>query len=254
MNINIFEQSLLEMGIDKNIIYNDGYYKKNKSNQKVLEQKYNQFEIYREYLVQKNKLINLTNIIEKDDIYKKHFLDSLSVFLCSKFKDGDEIIDIGTGAGFPAIPMKIMMTTLNITLMDSLKKRVDFLEEVGYRLDLDMNYIHGRAEDYGRKDEFREKFDVAVSRAVANFSTLLEYTLPFVKVGGFFIALKGRAYREEVDMAENALNILGGKIDDIINVNIPCSNLEHKLIIVKKTSNTISRYPRKAGIPQKNPL
>ncbi len=284
MKIEQFEKSLIEMGIAENIVYgnlsdrvlsgadkievssaddivikreNDKTAYIDNDNQIInsaIREKYDKFEIYREYLVEKNKYMNLTNIVEKDEVYKKHFLDSLSVFLFDGLKEGNSVIDIGTGAGFPAVPMKIMMPSLEITLMDSLKKRVNFLEEVGHNISLDMNYVHGRAEDYGRRKDFREKFDIAVSRAVANFSTLLEYALPFVKVGGFFIALKGRAYKEELESSKRALKELGSEVMDIMDVNIPCTDLSHKLIIVKKHQPIVDKYPRKAGTPQKKPL
>ncbi len=217
---------------------------------------YDKFEIYRQELIEWNKSLNLTRIVDKDEIYIKHFLDSLSVFQCSYLSCSGEcsVLDVGTGAGFPGIPMKIFMPSLKVTLLDSLKKRVSFLQDMSYKLNLELNCIHGRAEDIARQSEYREKFDVVVSRAVANFATLLEYCIPFVKEGGVFIALKGKAYQDEIDLAKSALDKLDSKIEKIIDADIPNGNFSHKLIIIKKKNPTNEKYPRKAGLPTKKPL
>ncbi len=233
------------------------------SNDIDLDYVYSQFEIYRNELIEWNKLLNLTRITDKEDIYKKHFLDSLSVFQFEVFYNyvnnlsdnvSLSVLDIGTGAGFPAIPIKILMPSLDITLMDSLKKRVGFLKHIANKLHLDMECLHGRAEDFGQNMKYRESFNIVVSRAVANFSTLLEYAIPFVKVNGFFIAYKGSAYDEEIKVSKNALEKLGSQIEKVIDVNISDANFCHKLIVVRKLYSTNLKYPRRAGIPAKKPL
>ena len=196
---------------------------------------------------------NLTAITEKDDIILKHFVDSLTIL---KYVDeSDKIIDIGTGAGFPGIPIKIMNEETNITLLDSLNKRINFLNIVINELKLDnIVAIHGRAEELARNKAHREKYDVAVSRAVANLSTLTEYMLPFIKVGGKCICMKGANVKEEIDKAKNAIKKLGGQIEIVDNFYLSENDNERNIVIIKKIKETEPKYPRKAGIPSKEPL
>ena len=223
-----------------------------------------QFIQYYEMLIEKNKVVNLTAITDFDEVLKKHFVDSLSlVKICdldsgyfSNFA-GQEIslLDIGTGAGFPGIPLKIAFSNMKITLMDSLNKRVDFLSEVISALKLDgIDAIHGRAEDYAKPDQLREKYDLCVSRAVANLSTLSEYCLPYVKVGGKFISYKSEKVAEELKEAEYAIDVLGGKVESQIDFTLPDSEIYRNLVVIDKISETPRKYPRKAGTASKNPL
>jgi 16S rRNA (guanine527-N7)-methyltransferase len=213
------------------------------------------FLIYYELLVEWNSFMNLTAITGFNDVCTKHFIDSISLCKCIDCNGELELIDVGTGAGFPGIPLKIVFPNLKITLLDSLGKRVKFLNEVIKKLGLsDITAIHGRAEDFAKPDELREKFDVCVSRAVANLSTLSEYCLPYVKSGGFFVAYKSEKINEEVKSADKAINILGGVIDEQVELTLPGSDLYRNLVRVKKIKSTPNKYPRKSGIPSKEPL
>lgn len=216
---------------------------------------YNKFMQYKDMIKSWNEKVNLTAITEDEQIIKKHFIDCIKIFKFSPLKQAKSIIDIGTGAGFPGIPIKIVSPSTNVILLDSLNKRVNFLNEVINSLELKgISTIHGRAEDFSRKAEYRENIDVAVSRAVANLSALSEFCIPYVKVGGYFIAMKGPSVDEEIREGKNAISILGGKIDDIIKVAIEDSDLNHNLVIIKKIKETPSIYPRKAGTAIKKPL
>lgn len=214
----------------------------------------NQFEIYKKLLLEWNEKINITRITEGQEIYIKHFLDSLTLINTGLIEEGKSLIDIGTGGGFPGLPLKIMYPDLKMTLMDSLNKRIIFLQEVIKELNLkNIEAVHGRAEEYGRKEDYREKFDIVTNRALANMSSLAEYSLPFVKKAGYFIAMKGSEYKEEVKEAKNAIDILGGKIVDIKEIRLP-GEILHSLIIVEKIRETPKKYPRAGGKPKTQPL
>lgn len=219
------------------------------------EKIYNNFIEYKSLIKEWNEKINLTAITEDEEIIKKHFIDSIKVFKFPYVKEAKKIIDIGTGGGFPGIPMKIMKSDSSIVLLDSLNKRINFLNEVIDKLELeDIKTIHGRAEDFAQKAEYREGFDIAVSRAVANLTVLLEFCLPYVKVGGYFVALKGPSIEDEIRDAKVALRVLGGTIEEVIEVDIADSDLKHNLLVVKKVKETPKKYPRKAGTANKSPI
>lgn len=219
------------------------------------EEKYNKFMKYKNLIKEWNEKINLTAITEDGEIVKKHFIDSIKIFRFPFLKDAKNIIDIGTGAGFPGIPIKIINEEICVVLLDSLNKRINFLNEVIDRLDLkNIKAIHGRAEDYAKNIEYREKFDIATSRAVANMTVLSEFCIPYVKVGGYFVALKGPSIEEEILESKNAIGTLGGRLEDIIKVDIEESDLKHNLVIVKKIKQTPKQFPRKSGIVTKKPL
>lgn len=217
------------------------------------EKQLEQFRIYYEMLVEKNKVMNLTGITEWDEVLEKHFLDSISLIRAIDLNQELTVMDMGTGAGFPGLPLKIAFPNLKVTLADSLNKRVLFLQEVIDALELtDIEAIHGRAEDLARDKKYREQYDVAVSRAVANLSTLTEYCLPFVKIGGQFISYKSGECDEEVAASKSAVFLLGGKIQKIVKFELGESG--RSFIIIDKEKGTPKTYPRKAGTPSKKPL
>lgn len=195
---------------------------------------------YAELLVEKNKVMNLTAITDDEGIAIKHFLDSILPLTMTEFSENISVIDVGAGAGFPSIPMKIYRSDLNFTMLDATNKRVEFLKEVCNELNLNANCIHKRAEEFKEK---KESFDIATARAVARLNVLCEYCLPFVKVGGKFIALKGKDGKEEVNLAENAIKILGGKLERVIEYKLPTGD-ERTLVIIKKIKPTPPKYPR----------
>ncbi len=218
----------------------------------ISELQIEKFFKYKDLLIEKNKYVNLTAITDEKEILLKHFIDSLTI---NKYLDKDSsMIDVGTGAGFPGIPIKIIRDDVKITLLDSLNKRVNFLNEVIENLNLNfINTVHGRAEDMAYDLNYREKYDAVTARAVANLSTLSELCLPFIKVGGKFICMKGSSV-EEVDEASKALEILGGKIVKIDKFVLPDSDIERNIVIINKVKETPSKYPRKAGTPAKEPI
>lgn len=219
----------------------------------LTEEQIRNFYDFMNLLIEKNKVMNLTGITEPKEVILKHFIDSLTVL--KDINENDSVIDVGTGAGFPGIPLKIAKNSLEVTLLDSLNKRINFLNEVIENINLDkIKTIHGRAEDFGQNAEYREKYDVAVSRAVAPLNILLEYMLPFVKAGGICICMKGSNCDEEIENAKNAIEILGGKIEKIEKFNLPNSDNNRTILTIKKLKKTSRQYPRKAGIPTKNPL
>lgn len=212
---------------------------------------YVRFEIYRKFLVEYNKNVNLTAIIDPEEIWKKHFLDSIYTLKFAEIPENASLIDVGTGAGFPSVPMALYRNDLNITMLDSLQKRINFLEQLAVKTGLSTwNCVHGRAEDIGKDSAFREKFDVAVARAVAALPVLCEYCMPFVKVGGIFAALKGP--NEFASDAESAVSELGGVIEKEVCYEL-CDD-ERKLIIIRKISQTPTKYPRRSKRIQQYPL
>ena len=222
-------------------------------NIKINDEQIKKFMNYMNLLLEWNEKINLTAITQPEEVKLKHFVDSLTVL--KYINDDDKVIDIGTGAGFPGIPLKIMKENTKITLLDSLNKRINFLNIVIETLNLrNIQAIHGRAEEIARNKLYREKYDVAVSRAVANLSTLTEYMLPFVKVGGKCICMKGANVNEELERAQNAIKELGGEIERVDNFYLSDNDNERNIIVIKKVKETNLKYPRKAGTPSKEPL
>ena len=233
----IFESKLHELGI----ILTD-------------EQK-KQFDKFYELLVEWNKVMNLTGITDYEEVNEKHFVDSLSIVKAINLANIETVIDVGTGAGFPGIPLKIAFPHLKVVLLDSLNKRINFLNEVITVLGLtNIKTIHGRAEDYAKQTEYREKFDLCVSRAVANLSTLSEYCLPYVDIDGMFIPYKSGEIDEEVEKSKKAVQILGGKLENVVKFQLPGTEIGRSFVKIKKVKNTTKKYPRKAGLPAKEPL
>lgn len=214
-----------------------------------------QFNRYFELLIEWNEKINLTAITEKSEVWKKHFEDSAGIIKAVDIKSDCSIIDVGTGAGFPGIPIKILFPEVKLTLLDSLNKRINYLNLVIKELELDnVTTIHGRAEDIAKLREHRENYDLCVSRAVANLATLSELCIPFVKVGGKFISYKSEKCEEELEDATNAIRILGGDNIQVCDINIPDTDYCRKLVVISKNKTTAKKYPRKAGTPAKDPI
>ena len=232
-----FEQELNELGVRLNDIQKE------------------QFDRYYELLVEWNRVMNLTGITDYDEVNLKHFTDSLTIVRINNMENVSTLIDIGTGAGFPGLPIKIAFPHIKVILLDSLNKRIKFLDKVIEELNLDNVFtLHGRAEDYAKKVEYREQFDTCVSRAVANLSTLSEYCIPFVKEGGNFISYKSAESDEEISHSEKAINLLGGKINRVEKFVLPGSDMRRALVKIDKVKSTPKKYPRKAGMPGKEPL
>ncbi|MBQ7359453.1 MAG: 16S rRNA (guanine(527)-N(7))-methyltransferase RsmG [Lachnospiraceae bacterium] len=236
-NTTQFEKDLKELGIQ------------------LTDTQMDQFMKYYELLVEWNSFMNLTGITEFEEVMKKHFIDSLSLIKAVDLNESLSVIDVGTGAGFPGLPLKIAFPNLKVTLLDSLAKRIKFLDEVILQLGLtDIETIHGRAEDFAKPDKIREKFDISVSRAVANMTTLSEYCLPFVKEGGRFVSYKSEKLVEELQTASKAISILGGQVETQVEFTLPDSDIYRNLFVIKKVKKTPGKYPRKAGLPAKEPL
>lgn len=214
------------------------------------------FDIYLKELTEWNKKINLTSIIAEDEIRTKHFEDSKTLIKAYDFSIGNpKVIDVGTGAGFPGIPINSLFPNIRLTLIDSVKKKIEFLKHVVQALGLfNVNVLWGRAEDLAKNTDLRENFDVAVSRALGHLSVDCELCLPFVKPGGVFISMKSKNQGEEIKEAESAINKLGGKIKEVVDVVIPGTDIERKLVVIEKVSPTPLKYPRKPGMPKRKPL
>ena len=214
-----------------------------------------QFLKYFEMLVEWNEVMNLTAITEYDEVMKKHFVDSISLCKAYDVTQNKTVIDVGTGAGFPGLALKIAFPNLRVTLLDSLNKRINFLNEVISALGLTgVETIHGRAEDYAKPGKCREKYDLCVSRAVANLSTLSEYCLPYVKVDGMFIPYKSGEIDEEVKGSKKAVKVLGGEIEDVVKFELPGTDIGRSFVKIHKVKNTAKKYPRKAGMPSREPI
>lgn len=225
----------------------------NKLSIQLTEKQLEQFQTYYEMLVEKNKVMNLTGITEWEEVLEKHFLDSISLIRAIDLKQNLTVMDMGTGAGFPGIPLKIAFPNLKVTLADSLNKRVLFLQEVIDELGLEeIEAIHGRAEDLAKDKKYRQQYDLSVSRAVANLTTLSEYCLPFVKIGGQFVSYKSGECEDEVTSSKKAIFVLGGKIKEVIKFELGESG--RSFIVIDKVNGTPKEYPRKAGTPSKKPI
>ena len=230
----IFESKLNELGIT------------------LTDQQKQQFVKFYELLVEWNKVMNLTGITEYEEVNEKHFVDSLSIVKAIDISKVETIIDVGTGAGFPGIPLKIAFPHLKVVLLDSLNKRIKFLDTVINELGLDdIKTIHGRAEDFSKQGDYREQFDLCVSRAVANLATLSEYCIPYVKKGGLFVPYKSGEIEEEIEQSKKAVHVLGGKIEDVVKFRLPGTEIGRSFVIIRKLQNTARKYPRKAGLPSK---
>lgn len=218
---------------------------------KLSDEQLNEFYEYMQLLLEWNEKMNLTAITDPEEVIKKHFVDSITI---KKYiKEKSRLIDVGTGAGFPGIPLKIVDKSIKLTLLDSLNKRINFLNEIIEKLNLkEVNTIHSRAEEYA-KNKVRESYDVAVSRAVADLPILLEYLMPYVKLNGICICMKGPKAQEELERSKKAINILGGKLEEVEKITID-EEMERNLIIIRKIKDTPNKYPRKAGMPTKNPI
>ncbi len=236
-NVDQFKKDLMALGIE------------------LTENQIEQFITYYEMLVEWNEFMNLTAITEYDEVMKKHFIDSISLIKAYDVSKESTVIDVGTGAGFPGLALKIAYPNLKVTLLDSLNKRIQFLNAVIEKLGLEgVETVHGRAEDFAKPDKLREKYELCVSRAVANLSTLSEYCLPFVKVDGKFISYKSEKISEEMVAAKNAIGLLGGKVENQVEFTLPDSDIYRNLLVIKKVKATPKKFPRKAGLPSKEPL
>lgn len=214
-----------------------------------------QYEIYYKTLVEWNGKMNLTAITEKQEVYLKHFYDSLSAAFFFDFNQPLSVCDVGAGAGFPSIPLKIAFPHLNVTIVDSLNKRINFLEHLARELKLENTlFVHDRAETFGQKREYREQYDVVTARAVARMSVLSELCLPLAKIDGSFIAMKAANLEEELNNGKKAISVLGGKIEQIHSFTLPYEESDRNIIIIRKQKPTPKKYPRKPGVPNKTPI
>ena len=225
-----------------------------KHNFELTDKQKQQFKLYFKMLIEVNEHVNLTRITEEDEVYLKHFYDSITPLFTfgAVFKDGATLCDVGAGAGFPSIPLKILKPGLKVTIVDSLQKRLNFLKDLISELGLtDVELVHGRAEDVGQNKLYRERFDIVTARAVARMSVLSEYCLPLVKKGGYFVALKGPKAEDELDDGKKALEVLGGKLIKDEELTLPESEEERTLVLVQKVKSTPKKYPRQAGTPRR---
>jgi len=237
MNIETFTSALKEKGISLN--------------QKQLDQ----FDLYFQLLVEWNEKMNLTAITEKEEVYLKHFFDSISASFFFDFSKEYSVVDVGAGAGFPSIPIKICFPQLKVTIVDSLNKRINFLHHLAEQLKLEqVSFFHSRAEDFGQNKEHREQYDVAIARAVARLNVLSELCLPLVKKNGYFVGMKGMKGEDELTEAQKAIQILGAKIEKVHTFQLPEEESERNIIVLHKLKETPKKYPRKAGVPNKQPL
>ena len=237
MNIEVFKEEVEKLGIS------------------LTDEKLNQLALFYQLLSSWNEKMNLTRITNQEEVYLKHFYDSLTLYKEIKLETVDTLCDVGSGAGFPGIPIKIYREDTQITLLDSLNKRVLFLQEVINKLDLkNIEAIHGRAEEVARNNKYREKFDVVTSRAVANMSTLTEYMIPFIKIDGLCIMMKGSDYKEELEKSQRAINLLGAELKNVEEFILPDSDINRSVILIDKVKSTPKQYPRKAGMPSKYPI
>lgn len=220
---------------------------------KLSKEQAEMFFYYMNLLLEWNEKINLTAITEEKEVIVKHFVDSLTI--AKYIPEGASLVDVGTGAGFPGIPLKIIRDDLKITLLDSLQKRINFLDVVIKELNLEnIDTIHARVEEFGKNSKYRESFEVATSRAVANLSTLTEYLLPLVKLRGIAICMKGSSVEEELETSKKAINVLGGKVSNVFEFDLPKTDIKRNIVIVDKINKTPSKYPRKPGMPSKEPI
>ena len=228
-----------------------------KHNFELTDKQKQQFKLYFKMLIEVNEHVNLTRITEEDEVYLKHFYDSITPLFTfgAVFKDGATLCDVGAGAGFPSIPLKILKPGLKVTIVDSLQKRLNFLKDLISELGLtDVELVHGRAEDVGQNKLYRERFAIVTARAVARMSVLSEYCLPLVKKGGYFVALKGPKAEDELDDGKKALEVLGGKLIKDEELTLPESEEERTLVLVQKVKSTPKKYPRQAGTPRRKPI
>ncbi len=238
--------------MDNISLLKDGF---NQMGLSVNEEVINELITFKDVLLEWNEKINLTTITDEREFYIKHLLDSSTCMLTNKIVDNANIIDVGTGAGFPGIPIKIINKGVKLTLLDSLNKRISYLNDVIERLKMEnVKTVHARAEEAGVNKLYREKYDVVLSRAVAALNILSEYCIPFVKKGGFFICQKGPSYAEEVKEADNAIKMLGGSVINVEEYSLPFSDIKHYIIIIEKVRETPTKYPRKPGKPAANPI
>ncbi|MFG6497662.1 16S rRNA (guanine(527)-N(7))-methyltransferase RsmG [Fictibacillus sp. UD] len=237
MNVELFQSSLKEKGVQ------------------LSDKQLSQFERYYELLVEWNEKMNLTAITEKEEVYLKHFYDSVTAGFHFNFNQNITVCDVGAGAGFPAIPLKIVYPEIQLTVVDSLNKRIGFLQHVVDELGLEhVSLHHDRAETFAQRPEFRQKFDLVMARAVARLSVLSELCLPLVKIGGHFLGMKGANLPEEVKDGEKAVNLLGGKIKDVHSFLLPIEESERNIVIIEKVKDTPKKFPRKPGTPNKSPI